>query len=414
MVERVVTIPWERPPADVEFRAINDAGPGPASVPVRTQALVGTSERQIYLNGEWVTVDEYVIANGIEALRTRARHSESDSEVTAESITDLTVQIGRRAAASALQALQLRVVENEGGLSSQALQITELISEIAGAATTQALQQLITRVDETETGISANAAEIVALEAAHGGRTLGPAQNIFSGEDKAAAAAARDAYAAANPAWLAGYDADNDINIELRWGVLYIYQRRVGGAWLDNGEALARAAAVTNLNTLVEQQGDSLTTVSEAVTALMTSIGDLTAAAFQELSVRVTQTENVDGTTMLAQLARWLVKLQVGDLVGGVGLYNDGNTTRFVVAADSFIVLPPGSADDDDARVPFAIVNGQVFLNSAVVGDASIGTAKIGDAFLDNLVARHGTLQFARITQGDIFDLTVNNIIQSV
>ena len=306
MVERVVTIPWDRPPADIQFRAVNDLGPGPASVPVRAQALVGTNQRQIYLNGEWVTVDDYVVARAIEALRTSVRHTEFGTEVTAESITDLAVQIGRRAAASALQALQVRVVETEGGLSSQALQITELMAEIAGGATTQALQQLIARVTETENETSANAAEIVALEAAHGGRTLGPAQNIFDGEDKAAAAAVRDAYAMANPGWLADYDADNDINIELRWGVLYIYQRRVGGAWLDNGEALARAAAVTDLNTRVVQQGTSLTSVSEMLTGLVANIGEFTAAAFQELSVRVTQTENVEGGTDLAQLARWL------------------------------------------------------------------------------------------------------------
>ena len=36
--------------------------------------------------------------------------------------------------------------------------------------------------------------------------TLGPEQNIFSGADRAAAEAARDAYAGANPAWLAIYD----------------------------------------------------------------------------------------------------------------------------------------------------------------------------------------------------------------
>ena len=45
--------------------------------------------------------------------------------------------------------------------------------------------------------------------------------------------------------------------------------------------------------------------------------------------------------------------------------------------------------------------------------DASIGTAKIGDAFLNNFAARHGFIQTARIAKGDIFDLTINNIIQS-
>ena len=108
------------------------------------------------------------------------------------------------------------------------------------------------------------------------------------------------------------------------------------------------------------------------------------------------------------------MKTQVGDLVGGIGLYNDGNSVRLAIAADRFVVLPTGFQDDDDARVPFAVVGGQVYIDDAVIRDASIDTAKIRNGFLTNLAAVHGTLQFARITKGDIFDLTINNIIQSV
>ena len=53
-------------------------------------------------------------------------------------------------------------------------------------------------------------------------------------------------------------------------------------------------------------------------------------------------------------------------------------------------------------------MNGQVFINEAVIREASIGVAKIENGFLTNLAVVHGTLEFARIRKGDIFDLTIN------
>lgn len=68
-------------------------------------------------------------------------------------------------------------------------------------------------------------------------------------------------------------------------------------------------------------------------------------------------------------------------------------------------------------RVPFTIgtVNGQpaVVMDTAYIADATITVAKIKDAFLDNLTAIHGTLNFARIEQGNIFDLTIGGDIKS-
>lgn len=72
---------------------------------------------------------------------------------------------------------------------------------------------------------------------------------------------------------------------------------------------------------------------------------------------------------------------------------------------------------DADERVPFIIgtVNGQpaVVMDTAYIGDATITTAKIKEAFLDNLTAIHGTLNFARIEQGNIFELTIGGEIKS-
>ena len=114
------------------------------------------------------------------------------------------------------------------------------------------------------------------------------------------------------------------------------------------------------------------------------------------------------------KLARWLVKTQVGDLVGGISRplqrreQRPSHDCRRPIrgAAAGF----PEWDDYADARVPFAVVGGQVYMDDAIIRDASIGTAKIRNGFLTNLAAVHGTIQFARITKGDIFDLTVNNI----
>ena len=72
-----------------------------------------------------------------------------------------------------------------------------------------------------------------------GGRTLGPATNTFGDDttaDRAAAEVLRDAYAGANAAWLAQYDADRTFLILLRWtGGGEVVQRRnlAGDDWED-------------------------------------------------------------------------------------------------------------------------------------------------------------------------------------
>lgn len=75
------------------------------------------------------------------------------------------------------------------------------------------------------------------------------------------------------------------------------------------------------------------------------------------------------------------------------------------------------TAASSDERIPFVIgtVNGQpaVVMDTAYIGDATITAAKIKEAFLDNLTAIHGTLNFARIEQGNIFELTIGGEVRS-
>ena len=57
---------------------------------------------------------------------------------------------------------------------------------------------------------------------------------------------------------------------------------------------------------------------------------------------------------------------------------------------------------------------GIVYLDDAAIREASITSLKAADAFLTDLTAVHGTLATARIDIAEIWDLTINNRIQSV
>lgn len=87
-----------------------------------------------------------------------------------------------------------------------------------------------------------------------------------------------------------------------------------------------------------------------------------------------------------------------------VGQQRTDGSTRWIAAPAS-------------ERAPFIIgtVNGQpaVVMDTAYIGDLTITTAKIKEAFLDNLTAIHGTLHFARIEKGQIFELAIGGEIKS-
>ena len=80
---------------------------------------------------------------------------------------------------------------------------------------------------------------------------LGPEQNVFTGADRAAAEAARDTYAAANPSWVISYRGREELWISLRWGNMGAQVGQtlrataqnppVAGDWIDQALALKGA-----------------------------------------------------------------------------------------------------------------------------------------------------------------------------
>ena len=116
--------------------------------------------------------------------------------------------------------------------------------------------------------------------------------------------------------------------------------------------------------------------------AQATDISQLTAAvdgntAAIETKAEVTALQDVedDGAPLTAQ---WTVKTDVNDLVGGIGLYNDGQQTMFAVNANRFYIT-------DDGTVPFVVDNGRTVIKNALIADAAITRAKIGHAQVDTL-----------------------------
>ena len=185
----------------------------------------------------------------------------------------------------------------------------------------------------------------------------------------------------------------------------------------------ADASALTTLMAQVTTLGNTITAVSTSVTELTASLAATNEAAGLEVSARealeVRVEDNEDGLTALA---RWTVKLTVGDLTGSIGLVNDGGTVRLVIAANRFAIVRPGvttlTTDDVIFGVETADPNDptdtdKVVMKSAFIARASIDVAHIVDGFLTNLTADKGTIRHALIERGDIFDLTVGNVIQS-
>ena len=68
------------------------------------------------------------------------------------------------------------------------------------------------------------------------------------------------------------------------------------------------------------------------------------------------------------------IKLDVSGYVAGFGLYNSGLSSDFAVMADRFWIAMPGVAK----QKPFVVTNGRVYIDTAVIRDASIQEGKLG------------------------------------
>jgi predicted phage tail protein len=143
---------------------------------------------------------------------------------------------------------------------------------------------------------------------------------------------------------------------------------------------------VTSIQRAVATLNNVTTTKIETVNA---TIGDLSTTVQQEVTARV----NADNSLF----AQYTVKIDQNGHVSGFGLASetvDGTTTSaFIIRADKFAVVDPSSTANDltnspsDDAVPFAVVNGTVYLKAAMIQDATITSAKIASLVANKITA---------------------------
>lgn len=201
----------------------------------------------------------------------------------------------------------------------------------------------------------------------------------------------------------------------------------------------ASASAVSNLQQSVKQQGDDITAQGKAITAVTSRVGatessiknqDETIASnalamsdgFRQLhatvadnSATVTQLQKTvsdlsgstatsietvkataDGAAAAVQTAsqaaadvkgrldaQWGVKVTTDSkgnhVVGGIQLGTGDGQSQFLIQADQLAIYNPGKG----GAAPFMVDNGNVYINSALIKDASIDQAKVKLARID-------------------------------
>lgn len=231
-----------------------------------------------------------------------------------------------------------------------------------------------TRIESTEDGLAAEVSRTNSLQAAVEDSETGLATKASSTDLSTAVA---DIYGAAVSAFT---------QIDARFD--------------STDTAINARATITQLNTAVAEAESGA--IAEATQQVWTALGEEDAAG---VSTRATAWNGVS--------AQWTVQTQVGDLVAGIGLLNDGDETRFYVRADRFAVYDTDVDEDTDKGVPFIVKDGQVYIRIAAIENATITVAKLQEAFVDALVAAQGKFQFAQIDRGDIFELTIGEMIVS-
>ncbi|MBB6578943.1 hypothetical protein HNP33_003048 [Comamonas odontotermitis] len=152
--------------------------------------------------------------------------------------------------------------------------------------------------------------------------------------------------------------------------------------------------AVLNGNYALLQQkyttmATDISAYAQLLTDLQVKVGQNTALIQQETSARAT----ADGQMM----AKYTIKVDLNGHVSGFGLMSEANNgatvSTFIVRADRFAIGSPNNG----TAVPFVVyttprnLNGQivqpgVYIESAVIADGTITTAKIGLAQVDTLL----------------------------
>ncbi|HFF4374229.1 TPA: phage tail protein [Acinetobacter baumannii] len=337
------------------------------------------------------------------------------------------------ATAKALSSLDTRVTTAEGKITSQGNSITQLNNSIttingtlSSKADSSALNSLANRVSTAEGAISSQGSSITSLNASVNGllkdvavsdtrSTNQPPSWYWSNyplrivrEFKQASVlgltgmgtyVSLETYvywtdASGGPIIQIARGTDSKLTAERR-----STSTSTWGSWTQDIKTLtdglankAEASALSSLDAKVSTIDGKVSTQATSITNLQTTVGGHTASI-------QSQQQSIDGLKSRATL-----KLQSGNLIGGVGIENDSKTVDFIIQANKFAIAPPSNAAAGSVAPKYAFVyqptattlpNGTVVPAGLYLDNASIGyinAEKINASSLSALSANLGTL----------------------
>lgn len=287
-----------------------------------------------------------------------ARLEESD-ETQATVITGLTTRVS--GAESTIISLEKTTATTATNLTQLTTRVGDSENKVTDLETTtetqaQTLNSLSTRVGDTESSIS----ELNTTTANQANRLL--TVEAQSSENKAA--------------------LTDEINS--RANADYAIAEHVTTQLADvNGKIAAVQKETTTIS-------NNLGVVSSDVTRLEGRVEGSEAAIEQEMKVRI----EADGTIN----SKYTVKIDNNGYVSGFGLMSTANNatpfSEFIVRADRFAIGHPNV----QTKVPFIVEGNVVYIDTALIKDASIGAAQIKDASIGTAqigVASVDTLRIA-------------------
>ena len=155
----------------------------------------------------------------------------------------------------------------------------------------------------------------------------------------------------------------------------------------------AMAERITTFDAAIGENAANITELEQVVatneSATATKIDQLNVSV-EENSAAIQQTSTAYADTAGKLSTMWSVKMQIsagGQYIAagvGLGIENTGAglQSQFLVSADRFAIV--NTIAGGTVSVPFAVVGGQVFMNSAYIQDGTITNAKIGNYIQSN------------------------------
>lgn len=367
-------------------------------------------------------------ASATSLLDARVVNTETSTTVNASDITSLQTTVfdptnGVGAHTTALSGLDSRVTVTEGAISANASDVTLLETTLSQTSTgvnanTSALNSLDSRLTSNESETTANVSDISALEATVNNPVTGVGANAsaVTGLDSRVTVTENAAIATASDvssiqSSITGLNSGISTNAAAVSGIDSRVTVNEAEVISQASEILALESSVNNpvtglsaTATYVANVELRVTSTENATTSQATNISQLTTASNNQTATIQTHQSSLDGLT-----AQWDVKTQVGDLVGGIGLYNDGSETQFMVNADVFAVLD----NDGDSVNPFFITGGSVYMDTAYIQNGSIQVGQIETLTVDDITGYTSSFVLSTIGTGQITNAYISNIIQS-